>query len=67
MTLAAAEMIKSGTTCFNDMYHFPESAAEAVERCGMRAVIGLMMIEFPTPHVDAVLAHSLYAHTARGS
>lgn len=37
-----AEMVRSGTTCFNDMYYLPQETAELVNRIGMRAVIGLM-------------------------
>jgi 5-methylthioadenosine/S-adenosylhomocysteine deaminase len=43
--LAVAEMIRGGTTCFNDMYFFPDDIAEVVERSGMRACIGLPIIE----------------------
>ncbi len=46
--LAIAEMLRSGTTCFNDMYFFPEQTAQAVQEAGIRAVIGLIMIDFPT-------------------
>lgn len=46
--LAIAEMIRSGTTCFNDMYFFPEAAAQAADEAGIRACIGLIMIDFPT-------------------
>lgn len=46
--LACAEMIRSGTTCFNDMYFFPEETARAVEHVGMRAKLGLILIEFPS-------------------
>lgn len=46
--LAMAEMIKSGTTCFNDMYFFPDVTAERVRRAGMAAVLGLIVIDFPT-------------------
>ena len=35
-------MIRSGTTCFNDMYYLPEETAAIVNSIGMRAVIGLM-------------------------
>jgi cytosine/adenosine deaminase-related metal-dependent hydrolase len=35
--LAAAEMIRSGTTCFNDMYFFPEVQAGVVQEVGIRA------------------------------
>jgi len=46
--LAIAEMIRGGTTCFNDMYFFPDHTAEVVVTSGIRAVIGLIMIDFPT-------------------
>ena len=46
--LACAEMIRSGTTCFNDMYFFPDEAARAVEHAGIRATLGLILIDFPT-------------------
>ena len=38
--LAIAEMLRSGTTCFNDMYFFPDSTAEICAGVGMRAMIG---------------------------
>ena len=46
--LACAEMIRGGTTCFNDMYFFPEETSRAVEQAGMRAKIGLILIDFPS-------------------
>ncbi len=46
--LACAEMIRSGTTCFNDMYFFPEETARAVKHAGMRATLGLILIDFPS-------------------
>jgi 5-methylthioadenosine/S-adenosylhomocysteine deaminase len=45
---AIAEMIRGGTTCFNDMYFFPDQAAEVAVETGIRAVIGLILIDFPT-------------------
>ncbi len=48
--LACAEMLRAGTTCFNDMYFFPESAARAVLQAGMRASLGMIAIEFPTAY-----------------
>jgi 5-methylthioadenosine/S-adenosylhomocysteine deaminase len=46
--LAIAEMIRGGTTCFNDMYFFPEiTAAQAIQN-GIRAKIGLIVIDFPS-------------------
>jgi len=50
--LACAEMIRGGVTCFADMYFFPESTARAVEHSGMRAVIGLIMIDFPSTYAQ---------------
>ncbi|MCX7778835.1 MAG: amidohydrolase [Patescibacteria group bacterium] len=44
--LACLEMIKGGTTCFNDMYWFEEATFEAVEEMGLRAVIGLVIVDF---------------------
>ena len=46
--LAIAEMLRGGITCFNDMYFFPDETARAAAAAGMRAVIGLIMIDFPT-------------------
>jgi len=46
--LACAEMLRGGTTCFNDMYFFPEETARAAEHAGMRAVVGLIVINFPS-------------------
>lgn len=50
--LACAEMIRGGVTCFADMYFFPESTARAVEHSGMRAVIGLITIDFPSAYAQ---------------
>jgi 5-methylthioadenosine/S-adenosylhomocysteine deaminase len=47
--LAVAEMLRGGTTCFNDMYLFPEETAAIVDASGIRAVLGLTVIDFPTP------------------
>jgi 5-methylthioadenosine/S-adenosylhomocysteine deaminase len=46
--LAIAEMIRSGTTCFSDMYFFADQTAEAAIVAGMRAMIGLIVIDFPS-------------------
>ena len=46
--LAIAEMIRSGTTCFNDMYFFPDITARVAADIGMRASVGLILIDFPT-------------------
>jgi 5-methylthioadenosine/S-adenosylhomocysteine deaminase len=46
--LAIAEMLASGTTCFNDNYFFPDVTAATAVRAGMRAVIGIPVISLPT-------------------
>jgi 5-methylthioadenosine/S-adenosylhomocysteine deaminase len=48
--LACAEMLRGGTTCFNDMYFFPEAALEAALEAGMRAALGAIVIEFPSAY-----------------
>jgi 5-methylthioadenosine/S-adenosylhomocysteine deaminase len=45
---AAAEMLRSGTTCFQDMYFMPNQAARAVQEVGIRASIGMVVVEFET-------------------
>jgi len=60
--LACAEMLRGGITTFNDMYFFPQAAAEAVIQAGMRASLGLIAIEFPTAYAtdaDDYLAKGL--------
>ncbi len=47
--LAIAEMLRGGTTCFNDMYFFPEVSARQALKAGIRATIGLILIDFPSP------------------
>lgn len=47
--LAAAEMIRGGTTCFADMYFFPDSIARAARDAGLRAVVFSPVLDFPTP------------------
>lgn len=46
--LAFIEMIKSGTTCFNDMYFFEDVIAEEAVAAGIRGVMGESLIDFPT-------------------
>jgi 5-methylthioadenosine/S-adenosylhomocysteine deaminase len=46
--LAMAEMLRGGTTCFNDNYFFPDVTAAAAQRAGMRAVVGIPVISVPT-------------------
>ena len=46
--LAIAEMIRGGTTCFNDHYFFPESTEKEVIKSGIRACLGLQIFNVPT-------------------
>jgi 5-methylthioadenosine/S-adenosylhomocysteine deaminase len=46
--LAIAEMIRSGTTTFSDMYFFPDACAETAQRLGMRCQITFPIFDFPT-------------------
>ncbi len=48
--LSTCEMIKSGTTTFNDMYLFAEDVARAVAQSGMRAWLGEVLYDFPSPN-----------------
>lgn len=50
--LACAEMLRGGITCFNDMYFFPEMTAQAALDAGMRAAVGIILIEFPTAYAS---------------
>jgi len=45
--LALAEMLKTGTTCFSDMYFFPEVTATAVHHAGLRAQLCFPVLDFP--------------------
>jgi 5-methylthioadenosine/S-adenosylhomocysteine deaminase len=47
--LACAEMIRSGTTCFADMYYFEDSVAEAAASAGLRALCSQTVLKFPAP------------------
>ena len=47
--LACLEMIKSGVTCFNDMYFFEEEIASVANKIGMRVLLGEVILDFPTP------------------
>lgn len=48
--LAMAEMLRAGITCVNDMYFFPEATARAALRAGMRAMLGVIALEFPSAY-----------------
>lgn len=55
--MACAEMLLGGTTTFNDMYFFPEAAARAAQIMGLRAVIGMLVIDFPTAWASSTDAY----------
>jgi 5-methylthioadenosine/S-adenosylhomocysteine deaminase len=60
--LAIAEMLRGGTTCFADMYFFPEVTARTAARLGMRAVLGMIVIDVLTSyaeHADDYLSKGL--------
>jgi 5-methylthioadenosine/S-adenosylhomocysteine deaminase len=48
--LAALEMLRSGVTCCSDMYFFPDACARALRDVGMRGVVGIIAIEFPSAY-----------------
>jgi 5-methylthioadenosine/S-adenosylhomocysteine deaminase len=48
--LAICEMIRSGTTCFADMYFYPESAADVVTESGIRARLGIVIRDYETSY-----------------
>ncbi|MFH1076651.1 MAG: amidohydrolase [Pseudomonadota bacterium] len=52
--LACAEMILSGTTTFCDMYLFEDAVAEAAKNSGMRAVVGEVLYDFPSPNYGPI-------------
>ena len=65
--LAAYEMLTGGITCCNDMYFYPDAAARAYQAAGLRAVLGLPVLDFPTPYAsdgDAYLQAGLAARDA---
>jgi 5-methylthioadenosine/S-adenosylhomocysteine deaminase len=65
--LAAGEMLRSGITCCGDQYFFPDAAARAYRQSGIRAFIGLPVLDFPTPYAadaDAYLREGLAARDA---
>jgi 5-methylthioadenosine/S-adenosylhomocysteine deaminase len=52
--LAIVEMISGGTTCFNDMYFFPDIVAQSAVDHGIRAAVGMILIENPTPWAASI-------------
>ncbi len=71
--LAVLEMIRGGTTCFNDMYFFPDVTARVARNAGIRTSVGMIVIDFPTvwaQNADEYLhkgmqVHDRYRHESR--
>ena len=59
--LAVLEMIRSGTTCFNDMYYCPDTVAQVATERGVRACVGMIVIEMET-----VWAKDIEQYLSRG-
>lgn len=47
--LACLEMLRGGVTTFVDGYYFEDAIAEEADACGMRAILGSTLIDFPAP------------------
>lgn len=65
--LAIAEMIRSGTTCFQDMYFHPDVIAKTSAEMGMRCCVGLIVLEFSTSwasQADEYISKGLEIHDA---
>src|SRR5438876_477125 len=60
LIVAAAEMLLGGVTCCNDMYFFPDATARAFVELGMRAMLGLPILDFPTAYASDA---DSYLHT----
>ena len=50
--LACWEMIRGGTTTFVDMYYYPDTIAEVIDSCGMRAMISATVIDQRSPDAE---------------
>jgi len=65
--LAAAEMLRAGITCCNDSYFFPAETAQGLRSVGLRAVVGILTIDFPSRYAsdaDDYLRQGLAARDA---
>jgi 5-methylthioadenosine/S-adenosylhomocysteine deaminase len=63
--LAVLEMLRGGTTCYNDMYFYPEVTAQVTAEAGMRAVIGIFVVDLPTGYAanaDECITKGLALH-----
>ncbi len=68
--LACAELIKSGVTCFADMYYFEEDIARTTAEIGLRAVCSQTVMKFPTPdaasYEDSMIAARCFIERWKG-
>ena len=63
--LAVLEMIRSGTTCFNDMYFYPDTVAQVAAERGLRACVGMIVIEMETvwaKDIEQYLSRGIQVH-----
>ena len=63
--LAVLEMIRSGTTCFNDMYYCPDTVAQVAAERGLRACVGMIVIEMETiwaKDIEQYLSRGIQVH-----
>ena len=63
--LAIAEMLLGGITCFADMYYYPDVVAEVSLETGIRSVVGMIALEFPTAwaaNADEYISKGLAVH-----
>jgi len=51
--LSCAEMIRSGVTCFADMYYYEHEVAQAAADVGMRAICAQTVMKWPTPDAES--------------
>ena len=58
--LSLAEMIRSGTTSFCDMYLFAKDVARAAQESGMRAWVGEVLYDFPSPNYGGIASGYKY-------
>ncbi len=65
---AAAELIRGGVTCVNDMYFFPEITAQVLDQVGLRGLVAGPVLEFPSAYaggVDEYLSKAASLHASR--
>lgn len=63
--LGLAESLRGGVTCINDMYFHPQATVAALDELGMRGMVGMIVLDFPTPYADspeAYFRHGIAVH-----